>query len=44
MNRTGRIAKAAAEASHPYRPVAHCTGFACPLWVCRPYQIKGGKQ
>ena len=24
--------------------VTHCTGFTCPLWAYRPYQIKGGKQ
>ncbi len=22
--------------------VTHCTGFACPLWGYRPYQIEGG--
>ena len=22
--------------------VTHCTGFSCPLWAYRPYQIKGG--
>ena len=23
--------------------ITHCTGFSCPLWAYRPYQIKGGK-
>ena len=22
--------------------VTHCTGFTCPLWAYRPYQIRGG--
>ena len=22
--------------------VTHCTGYSCPLWAYRPYQIKGG--
>ena len=22
--------------------VTHCTGFSCPLWGYRPYQIEGG--
>ena len=22
--------------------VTHCTGFSCPLWAYRPYQIRGG--
>ena len=21
--------------------VTHCTGYSCPLWAYRPYQIKG---
>lgn len=21
--------------------VTHCTGFSCPLWAYRPYQIRG---
>ena len=22
--------------------VTHCTGYSCPLWAYRPYQIRGG--
>lgn len=22
--------------------ITHCTGYRCPLWTYRPYQIKGG--
>jgi hypothetical protein len=23
--------------------ITACTGFSCPLWAYRPYQIRGGK-
>lgn len=22
--------------------ITHCTGYSCPLWAYRPYQIEGG--
>ena len=22
--------------------ITHCTGYSCPLWAYRPYQMKGG--
>jgi hypothetical protein len=24
--------------------VTHCTGYSCPLWAYRPYQIRGGNR
>ena len=23
--------------------ITHCTGYSCPLWAYRPYQIEGGE-
>ena len=23
--------------------ITHCTGYSCPLWAYRPYQIAGGR-
>jgi len=24
--------------------ITHCTGYSCPLWAFRPYQIEGGTE